>query len=95
VAPDFLLGRRRAQREQFLTDASYWIYRVHLPIVITCAGAIAPLTWPAVLKAACVFSATSAFCLVTYALFVRGSFVSVVLNGRRYPRGLDEPTPTA
>lgn len=71
---------------RYLTDASYWIYLVHLPIVVTFAGVFAPLLWPAALKAACVFTATSVVCLSSYALFVRSSFVSVVLNGRRYPR---------
>lgn len=79
---------------RYLTDASYWVYLVHMPIVITFAGVLAPLLWPAAVKAACVFSATSAVCLLSYALFVRSSFVSFVLNGRRYPRGLGMPTQT-
>jgi peptidoglycan/LPS O-acetylase OafA/YrhL len=79
---------------RYLTDASYWIYLVHLPIVITFAGVLAPLHWPAVSKAACVFSATAGTCLLSYALLVRGSFVSVLLNGRRYPRGFGMPTRT-
>jgi glucan biosynthesis protein C len=77
---------------RYLTDASYWIYLVHLPIVITFSGILAPLLWPAALKVACVFSATSAVCLLSYDLFVRSTFVSVVLNGRRYPRGFGVPT---
>lgn len=79
---------------RYLTDASYWIYLVHLPIVIVFSGVLAPLLWPAALKAGCVFAATSAVCLLSYALLVRGSFVSVVLNGRRYPRGFGTKTQT-
>ncbi len=79
---------------RYLTDASYWIYLVHLPVVITFAGVLAPLHWPAVVKAICVFSATAGVCLLSYALLVRGSFVSVLLNGRRYPRGFGTPTQT-
>lgn len=72
---------------RYLTDASYWIYLVHMPIAITCVGVLAPLLWPPVFKVAVVFTATSAVSVLTYAAFVRSSFVSVVLNGRRYPRG--------
>lgn len=70
---------------RYLTDASYWIYLVHRPVVITFAGLFVPFLWPAVVKAACVFTATAGVCLLSYAVFVRGSFVSVLLNGRRYP----------
>lgn len=79
---------------RYLTDASYWIYLVHLPVVITFAGVLAPLLWPAGVKAACVFTATTFVCLLSYAVFVRGSFVSVLLNGRRYASGLGTPART-
>lgn len=77
-----------------LTGASYWIYLVHVPLEITSVGLLAPLLWPAALNVPCVFTATSAVCLLSYALFVRGSFVSVVLSGRRYPRGVGVPMHT-
>jgi glucan biosynthesis protein C len=71
---------------RYLTDASYWIYLVHLPFAITFAGMLAPMAWPALLKVLCVFSATTLVSLLSYALFVRSTFISVLLNGRRYER---------
>ena len=64
---------------------------MHLPVVVTFAGLFVPFLWPAVVKAACVFTATAGVCLLSYAVFVRGSFVSVLLNGRRYPPGFQYP----
>lgn len=79
----FLSGFNQARR--YLADASYWIYIVHLPLVM--AGQVllkdAPWAWWGKL-AVLVFGVT-AISLLTYELLVRHSFMGRFLNGRRIP----------
>ena len=79
---------------RYLSDASYWIYLVHLAPVVWTAGVLARMDAPAVVKFAIVLSATTAVATVTYHYFVRSTGVGVLLNGRRYPRTPSE-TPRA
>ena len=67
----------------YLSDASYWCYLIHLPVVITFQILVAPLEWPGPLKYALLMAATLAVCLGTYQAFVRTSFIGATLNGPR------------
>ena len=71
---------------RFLSDASYWSYIVHLPVVVFVAGALAPWPLRAEVKFAIVLLVTSALCLWTYHAFVRTTIVGELLNGRRAAR---------
>ena len=73
---------------RYVADSSYWMYLIHLPIVIWLQIAVAelPLHWS--LKLALVSTATIAIALLTYDLFVRSTFIGWVLNGRRRDRVL-------
>ncbi|MFN0066055.1 MAG: acyltransferase family protein [Limisphaerales bacterium] len=73
---------------RYVADSSYWMYLIHLPIVVWLQVAVAelPLHWP--LKLALVTALTVAISLLTYDLFVRSTFVGWVLNGRRRERVL-------
>ena len=70
---------------KFISDASYWLYLVHLPLVffflfslgINGFGAIATILLTSVL--------TIVVGLVTYKVFVRHTFISTLLNGKRHP----------
>jgi peptidoglycan/LPS O-acetylase OafA/YrhL len=83
---------------RYLVDASYWVYLVHLPIVITIPGLIAGTGLPVALRIAVVLAGTFVLCFASYALFVRSTFIGQALNGRRYARGLPvvsgTPSPT-
>lgn len=84
-----LIGAARAflKREnpaiRYLADASYWVYIVHIPLVMGLQYAVMNLDWPAEPKAAIVLLGTLAIALATYQLFVRYSFIGTILNGRR------------
>ena len=84
-----LIGGARAflKREnpmvRYLADASYWVYLVHIPVVMGLQYAVMKLDWPAEPKAAIVLIGTVVLALVTYQLFVRYSFIGTILNGRR------------
>jgi len=73
---------------RYVADSSYWMYLVHLPIVVWLQVAVAelPLHWS--LKLALISALTVALSLLTYDLFVRPTFLGGVLNGRRRDRTL-------
>jgi len=80
-------GRPRAW-VRYLADASYWMYLVHLPIVVWLQVAVAELPFHWTLKLGFVSAATIAIALLVYDLFVRSTFLGALLNGRRRDRVL-------
>ena len=71
---------------RYLADASYWVYIVHLPLVMVGQILVVNETWPWFVKFGVVIGGTMAISLLTYELLVRHSFVGGWLNGRRIPR---------
>ena len=69
----------------YLADSSYWVYIVHLPLVMVGQVLLldAPLPWWG--KLLTVVAGTMAVALMTYELLVRHTFVGRWLNGRRIP----------
>jgi glucan biosynthesis protein C len=74
--------------QRYLSDASYWMYLIHLPFTIWIPGALAPLAIPGVLKFVIVLTATSLVTVGTYHLFVRSTAIGAFLNGRKFERAL-------
>jgi glucans biosynthesis protein C len=68
---------------RYLADASYWMYLIHLPIVMLLQAWMLkwPLHWS--LKLPLILAITSAALLASYHLLVRRTFLGVFLNGRR------------
>lgn len=81
MAQRFLNGPSPVRR--YLADASYWIYLVHLPLVVWLQRLLAPLDWPWALKFSLLLAAAFGLMLGTYALFVRRTVVGVILNGQK------------
>jgi len=79
----FLSGYSAMRR--YLADASYWVYIVHLPLVMV--GQVlmleAPLPWWG--KLGGVVVGVLAVSLLSYELLVRHTFIGKALNGRRIP----------
>ena len=71
---------------RYISDGSYWMYIIHLPIAIALAPVLSGVNVVAELKFAFVFGATTVLCLITYHFLVRATFIGAWLNGRRYPR---------
>jgi hypothetical protein len=71
---------------RYLADSSYWVYIVHLPLVMVGQILVVNETWPWFVKFGVVIAGTMAISLLTYQLLVRHSFVGGWLNGRRIPR---------
>jgi peptidoglycan/LPS O-acetylase OafA/YrhL len=68
---------------RWLSDASYWMYLAHLPIVIACQSALINLPWPVAVKLLVVLAVTVAGTLVTYRWCVRHTPIGWLLNGPR------------
>lgn len=77
----FLSGHSPARR--YLADASYWIYLVHLPMVLALQAVMAKLPWPWFIKFPLILAVAFALMLLTYRWWVRGTFIGATLNGRR------------
>jgi glucans biosynthesis protein C len=90
LALRFLPGFSAARR--YLADASYWLYLIHLPILMVLQVAVSGLDWPWPIKFAAILLIALPLMFASYQLLVRYSFIGTVLNGRRERR---ESTPAA
>lgn len=83
LALRFCSGHSAVRR--YLADASYWIYIVHLPLVMAAQVLVQDwtLAWP--VKLAIVVVGVTAVSLASYELLIRHSFMGRWLNGRRVP----------
>lgn len=81
------LCRRILSREskvlRYISDSSYWLYLIHLPLVILAQWLVRDLQIPAFLKFAGITVVVSGFLLITYAYGVRYTPIGRLLNGPR------------
>ncbi|MFC7463780.1 acyltransferase family protein [Brachybacterium sp. GCM10030252] len=86
------LGGRVLDREipavRYLADASYWIYLMHLPLLLLVEVPLADLALPVIVKLTIALVIVVGVLLVSYDLFVRSTWLGAWLNGRRRPRAL-------
>jgi len=68
----------------YVSQSSYWVYLIHLPVVALTAWWLVPYDLPAVLKFSIVVAVTALVCFVTYHYWVQNTWVSSFLNGRRF-----------
>lgn len=73
---------------RYVADASYWIYLVHLPIVVWLQIAFAELEFHWSLKLISISVITVGISLVMYDLFVRSTWIGKILNGKNRERVL-------
>ena len=81
VALHFLSGFSATRR--YVADASYWLYLIHLPIVMALQVAVSSLDWPWPAKFMTILLVAVPPMFVSYQLLVRYSIIGAVLNGRR------------
>ncbi|MDB4474255.1 acyltransferase family protein [Opitutaceae bacterium] len=73
---------------RYIADSSYWMYLIHLPIVVWLQVVVAEWELPWSLKLIGISLTTIAIALITYDFFVRSTWLGKLLNGRRRPRAL-------
>jgi glucan biosynthesis protein C len=71
---------------RYLADASYWLYLIHMPIVMALQVTLSQRDWPGLIKFAIILLIAIPPMLASYHLLVRFTFIGAVLNGRRVPR---------
>lgn len=81
MAMRFLPGYSAARR--YIADSSYWLYLVHVPLVIALQVAVSALDWAWPVKFAVILGVTFPVLFASYHLLVRYSVIGAILNGRR------------
>jgi peptidoglycan/LPS O-acetylase OafA/YrhL len=71
---------------RYLADSSYWLYLIHLPIVVWLQVALYRWDVHWALKFALINAVAFPIMLVSYHYLVRPTIIGATLNGRRYPR---------
>ncbi len=75
---------------RYVSDSSYWVYLLHLPLTAIIPSFIVDWPLPATIKMLFVVLSTSVICFTTYHYLVRGTFIGKFLNGRKYSRKLSD-----
>jgi peptidoglycan/LPS O-acetylase OafA/YrhL len=68
----------------YISQSSYWVFLVHMPIVILACWWLLQFDVPAELKFLAAVGFTTVVCFVTYHYAVQRTWVSVFLNGKRF-----------
>jgi glucan biosynthesis protein C len=84
LALRFLAGYSAVRR--YIADASYWLYLIHLPIVLALQIMLSQLLWPWWVKYPLILAVAFPIMFASYHYLVRSTFIGGVLNGRRFPR---------
>ena len=87
---------------RYLADSSYWLYLIHLPVVMVFQVLFANVELAWFVKFPIMLALSFALMIASYQLLVRNTFIGGVLNGRRYPgasrtaahRAAETPTET-
>jgi peptidoglycan/LPS O-acetylase OafA/YrhL len=79
-----------SQTRRYIADSSYWLYLMHLPVLVVFGMVFQALGWHWSVEYSLTLAFTLAILLLSYHTMVRFTFLGAILNGRRQPR---PPTP--
>jgi peptidoglycan/LPS O-acetylase OafA/YrhL len=68
----------------YLSQASYWVFLVHMPLVLFAGWLLTPYDVPAIVKFTLVCAFSAAVGLLTFHFWVQRTWVSRFLHGRRF-----------
>lgn len=77
---------------RMIADASYWVYIVHLPIVMALQVAFSLVKWPVWLEYPLALGIGFALMFGSYRLLVRGSWIGALLNGKQRQQAIPSMT---
>lgn len=69
----------------YLSQSSYWVYLIHLPLTVGIGAYLYEFDLPALAKMLINMTLTTVVALVSYHLLVRSTHLGGLLNGRRHP----------
>ncbi|MGD0577768.1 MAG: acyltransferase family protein [Bryobacteraceae bacterium] len=84
------LCSRPSPRWRYMSDASYWLFIMHMPVVVGLQVAMLPVPLPALAKVPIVLALAVMILTASYDIMVRPTWIGALLNGRRYRRRLPE-----
>ena len=87
----FFSGENKTIR--FVSDSSYWLYLMHLPLVMLLQAIVAPMYIPSIVKFTLICVVTSIVLIVMYRYMVRYTWIGTMLNGKKLKPGERKPTP--
>jgi peptidoglycan/LPS O-acetylase OafA/YrhL len=70
-------------RIRYVSDASYWMYLIHLPLLVVLQALAMPVPMPAPLKFLLLMGLSLTLLLLSYQLMVRNTPIGILLNGSR------------
>jgi glucans biosynthesis protein C len=71
---------------RYWADSSYWLYIAHLPLVTALQVIAVKLHWHWSIELTLILATSVSLLLLSYALFVRSTWLGAILNGARRPR---------
>ena len=74
---------REDRRVRYISDASYWLYIMHLPVLMFVQALVSPWDMPSLLKFLIACGATTVSLLILYEFGVRYTPIGTMLNGPR------------
>jgi hypothetical protein len=83
-------GGLHSAKMRYISDASYWVYLIHLSLTAIIPSFIMDWQIPPTLKFLVVVISTATICFVSYHYLVRGTFIGKFLNGKKYTRKLSD-----
>jgi glucan biosynthesis protein C len=83
-------GSKHSKRMRYISDSSYWVYLIHLPLTAIIPAFIWEFPLPTLVKFIIVLSLTTLICFATYHYLVRNTFIGKFLNGKKYPKKIKE-----
>jgi len=72
---------------RYVSDSSYWLYVMHLPLVMLLQIWVADWPWPSAIKFLAICTITTVVLLCIYEYAVRYTWVGAMLNGRKSRQG--------
>lgn len=69
---------------RYLADASYWMYLLHLPLLVALEIPLADLDLPIIVKLLITWAASLVILILSYHLLVRSTWIGRWLNGRKH-----------
>ena len=68
----------------YVSQSSYWVFLIHMPLLGFICWAMALQDWPALIKFGVAVSFTTVCAFASYHYLIQQSWVSVFLNGKRF-----------
>ena len=86
---------KESHLRRYIADASYWLYLIHLPVVMALQIWMSQWSWPAEVKFILILGISIPLMLLSYEFLVRYTFIGAILSGRKRTRQNTENTKDA